>query len=107
MVEQYRVEDDAPWAEREGAGRAGRALEAAVVDPRAMPGDAPEPRGEDVVQHAEALERAHGGQAHEMGRHSVARELVAVDDEHPAALAGEQLGDACARGASADDQHVV
>src|SRR6266851_20251 len=24
MVEQYRVEDDAPWAEREGAGRAGR-----------------------------------------------------------------------------------
>jgi hypothetical protein len=59
MVEKYRVEDDAPWAEREGAGRAGRTLETAIVDPRAVPRDAPEPGREDVVQHPEPFERAH------------------------------------------------
>ena len=67
MVRQNRVEHVASRSQRVGTRRAGRALEATLVDPRAVPGDAPEPRGQDVVQYAQSLESAHMRKVHEMG----------------------------------------
>jgi len=107
VVEQDSVEHDASRCQREGSGRAGWSLETAIIDPGAVPGDAAEPGGQDVVEHAQSLQRAHRDHVHEVGRHGVARELVAVGHEDPTALLSQQLSQARTGCASADDQGVV
>jgi hypothetical protein len=106
MIRQHRIEHDASRRQRVGSGRAGRALEATVVDPCAVPGDAPKPSGKDVIQYAQSLQTTHVGKVHEMGRQSVAGELVAVRDKDPPSLTRQQQGQTCPSCPSADDQRI-
>ena len=107
VVENHGVQDDASRTQRESARWGGRALEAAIADPRAVPRHAPEARGEDVVDHAESLQCAHRAEVHEVCRHRVAWKLVAIHDEDVPSVARQQQRQAAAGGAAADDQGVV
>jgi hypothetical protein len=107
VVHQDGVEHHPAGSQRERSRRPSRSIEAAISDPGAVARDAPEPGGDDVVEHAQSLERTHRGEVHEMRGHGVARKLVAVGNEHLPALARQQQREASTGRTPAGDQHVV
>ena len=108
-VGQQRVDDRA--ADADGAVDAVDRDRAALEDE--VPEVEPHGRGErdaggpHPVEQAPALQAGHAGGLDGVAGEDVARERGPVDDEHPAALAGQQHGGGGAGAAAPDDDGVV